>query len=97
MCEVGCVCVFYGMSCDVTCRVESGVFFFQAEDVIRDLGRSRGLGDVYKRQDQSQGQHKHQSLPFIGRQPMTKGESHNEEDHHRELHHTLMALSLIHI
>ena len=30
-----CVCVF---------------FFFQAEDGIRDLVRSRGLGDVYKRQ-----------------------------------------------
>ena len=35
---------------------ESGVrcvyvfFFFQAEDGIRDLVRSRGLGDVYKRQ-----------------------------------------------
>ena len=26
------------------------VFFFQAEDGIRDLVRSRGLGDVYKRQ-----------------------------------------------
>ena len=25
-------------------------FFFQAEDGIRDLVRSRGLGDVYKRQ-----------------------------------------------
>ena len=31
----------------VDCRV---VFFFQAEDGIRDLVRSRGLGDVYKRQ-----------------------------------------------
>ena len=30
-----CICVF---------------FFFQAEDGIRDLVRSRGLGDVYKRQ-----------------------------------------------
>ena len=30
-------------------------FFFQAEDGIRDLVRSRGLGDVYKRQ--------HLSLP----------------------------------
>ena len=30
------------------------VFFFcQAEDGIRDLVRSRGLGDVYKRQAQS--------------------------------------------
>mgnify|MGYP003381509124 CR=1 FL=1 len=31
------VCLFY-------------FFFFQAEDGIRDLVRSRGLGDVYKRQ-----------------------------------------------
>ena len=29
------------------CRID---FFFQAEDGIRDLVRSRGLGDVYKRQ-----------------------------------------------
>ena len=28
----------------------AGFFFFQAEDGIRDLVRSRGLGDVYKRQ-----------------------------------------------
>ena len=28
-------------------------FFFQAEDGIRDLVRSRGLGDVYKRQDRA--------------------------------------------
>ena len=28
------------------------LFFFQAEDGIRDLVRSRGLGDVYKRQSQ---------------------------------------------
>ena len=27
-------------------------FFFQAEDGIRDVERSRGLGDVYKRQVQ---------------------------------------------
>ena len=33
--------------CVFTC-----VFFFQAEDGIRDLVRSRGLGDVYKRQVQ---------------------------------------------
>ena len=26
------------------------VFFFEAEDVIRDLVRSRGLGEVYKSQ-----------------------------------------------
>ena len=35
VCDVLCVCLF---------------FFFQAEDGIRDLVRSRGLGDVYKRQ-----------------------------------------------
>ena len=29
-------------------------FFFQAEDGIRDLVRSRGLGDVYKRQRNNQ-------------------------------------------
>ena len=29
-------------------------FFFQAEDGIRDLVRSRGLGDVYKRQDEDE-------------------------------------------
>ena len=30
--------------------MRDGFFFFQAEDGIRDLVRSRGLGDVYKRQ-----------------------------------------------
>ena len=49
------------MSVDCSCAVQliyellldvsfSGFFFFQAEDGIRDLVRSRGLGDVYKRQ-----------------------------------------------
>ena len=33
-------------------------FFFQAEDGIRDLVRSRGLGDVYKRQAIADGQDK---------------------------------------
>ena len=32
------------------CVGSFGIFFFQAEDGIRDLVRSRGLGDVYKRQ-----------------------------------------------
>ena len=36
----------YAVSCDPL----SWLFFFQAEDGIRDLVRSRGLGDVYKRQ-----------------------------------------------
>ena len=34
------------------CRMLCILFFFQAEDGIRDLVRSRGLGDVYKRQPQ---------------------------------------------
>ena len=34
----------------VDVRVNCCVVFFQAEDGIRDLVRSRGLGDVYKRQ-----------------------------------------------
>ena len=34
---------------DCKSKMES-TFFFQAEDGIRDLVRSRGLGDVYKRQ-----------------------------------------------
>ena len=34
------------------CRefLKCSIFFFQAEDGIRDQPRSRGLGDVYKRQ-----------------------------------------------
>ena len=31
------------------------VFFFQREDGIRELGRYRGLGDVYKRQEGIEG------------------------------------------
>ena len=40
------------------CVLLCGVFFFQAEDGIRDLVRSRGLGDVYKRQGVPQCDHK---------------------------------------
>ena len=35
------------MKCVALCSV----FFFQAEDGIRDAQESRGLGDVYKRQE----------------------------------------------
>ena len=37
-------------SCVGSWRCVWEFFFFQAEDGIRDLVRSRGLGDVYKRQ-----------------------------------------------
>ena len=40
-----CLCSY-----DVMCMMGGVFFFFQAEDGIRDLVRSRGLGDVYKRQ-----------------------------------------------
>ena len=39
---VGCVSEEY--------KDEIVIFFFQAEDGIRDAQESRGLGDVYKRQ-----------------------------------------------
>ena len=44
----GCVVVCMFQSLDLLFSVVC--FFFQAEDGIRDLVRSRGLGDVYKRQ-----------------------------------------------
>ena len=39
-------------------------FFFQAEDGIRDLVRSRGLGDVYKRQGSENGLGSARSAPL---------------------------------
>ena len=44
--------VLWGRFRTVTCLrlLTFPPFFFQAEDGIRDLVRSRGLGDVYKRQ-----------------------------------------------
>mgnify|MGYP002683058834 CR=1 FL=1 len=55
-----CVSLFMIFGCDLwvlvlllfwlCCYFFVFFFFFQAEDGIRDLVRSRGLGDVYKRQ-----------------------------------------------
>ena len=50
--------------------------FFQAEDGIRDLVRSRGLGDVYKRQDElrliptitCEGEWLHENQPLVTRE-----------------------------
>eukprot|EP00656_Telonema_subtile_P021067 TRINITY_DN22110_c0_g1_i2.p1 TRINITY_DN22110_c0_g1~~TRINITY_DN22110_c0_g1_i2.p1 ORF type:complete len:374 (+),score=-6.58 TRINITY_DN22110_c0_g1_i2:10-1131(+) len=47
------------MSCDVF------FFFFQAEDGIRDLVRSRGLGDVYKRQTEEDMRYVDKVLPSL--------------------------------
>ena len=41
---------FVGVGCVGAGMLTVCVVFFQAEDGIRDLVRSRGLGDVYKRQ-----------------------------------------------
>ena len=63
-CDIRFVCVVVIVVNSVRCRMclscivvlmycfFSWFFFFQAEDGIRDLVRSRGLGDVYKRQHQ---------------------------------------------
>ena len=47
-------------------EVERNRFFFQAEDGIRDLVRSRGLGDVYKRQEIRRSTHSSVSYPGGG-------------------------------
>ena len=64
--------------------------FFQAEDGIRDLVRSRGLGDVYKRQ--AIGTHD----PLAGQHDLHGGIA-NEELGHRALDAAVASLSLIHI
>ena len=71
-------------------RLICSIFFFQAEDGIRDLVRSRGLGDVYKRQIEFERR-------VLRRRP--------DQRHHAPLHRgeegvllrAVEALSLIHI
>ena len=60
MCTVGWAVAFDGKV------VMVGFFFFQAEDGIRDLVRSRGLGDVYKRQPLHHDVAAHEALPARG-------------------------------
>ena len=43
-------CVWFIVCVGLVYVFDCVFFFFQAEDGIRDLVRSRGLGDVYKRQ-----------------------------------------------
>ena len=50
------------------------VFFFQAEDGIRDLVRSRGLGDVYKRQDRGLGRLVHHGANLQPRPVLRAGQ-----------------------
>ena len=67
-----------------------GFFFFQAEDGIRDLVRSRGLGDVYKRQQLgvSDGIRAHEQQVAQRRR---------QRPHAQQLQRAAQRLSLIHI
>ena len=76
LCMQGCVCY--------------RCFFFQAEDGIRDLVRSRGLGDVYKRQLKN----------YITYEAYFRIAQATEEDVHverKKAARALARLSLIHI
>ena len=65
-------------------------FFFQAEDGIRDLVRSRGLGDVYKRQDNRYGYFPSFSVGWkLSNEPFMKNIDHIVSN--------VLILSLIHI
>ena len=79
-CVVVCVCVLCVLFC----------FFFQAEDGIRDLVRSRGLGDVYKRQVHG--------LFGAGERPRDgQGQSEGAVPPLQRAHAAVLHLSLIHI
>ena len=79
--------IFYEWSISM-CLVE--FFFFQAEDGIRYLVRSRGLGDVYKRQQHARAGRSDRSGVHGGKLTGQR----NASAHHRS---TAYALSLIHI
>ena len=66
------------------------MFFLQAEDGIRDLVRSRGLGDVYKRQVPTH-HIPHAGQGIIGEPETRRTQRDREEAQHQE------ELSLIHI
>ena len=78
---------------DIGAKIRRGnrrVVFFQAEDGIRDLVRSRGLGDVYKRQVLSGGE---EFMVVLGFRLNPMG----QQLDHREVELALLILSLIHI
>ena len=66
------------------------IFFFQAEDGIRNLVRSRGLGDVYKRQSYLSGAKMKALKPEIDRLK----EKHGDD---KQAFSMDQMLSLIHI
>ena len=95
---VGCLCGV-GVCCVVVCCF----VFFQAEDGIRDLVRSRGLGDVYKRQVFNSGMAAISSIFFTftkpGRTTLFSSPIYGGTHHliHEMLIPTGYNLSLIHI
>ena len=74
-------------------------FFFQAEDGIRDLVRSRGLGDVYKRQEMRQQAHRRPRYAGNEKQVVTAAAGHREprQGASASAFTTDPGLSLIHI
>ena len=64
--------------------------FFQAEDGIRDLVRSRGLGDVYKRQEV-------EAMQGLFSDSLAEVEAITDVQHQLGLLHSGVYLSLIHI
>ena len=73
------------------------VFFFQAEDGIRDLVRSRGLGDVYKRQPKNAVKFNSDEIMRLRKVPMTPGTSLKQERARIVGDLIIHCLSLIHI
>ena len=84
------LCVVIFVQVLVGCSMCCGGFFVQAEDGIRDLVRSRGLGDVYKRQDEGR-------PGCIVHCPRGRGLCLSWSEREREEHHAQVHLSLIHI
>ena len=68
------------------------LFFFQAEDGIRYLVRSRGLGDVYKRQDPLA---RRRRIAVVQRGPAVRATSHGGAP--RPAVRAGAGLSLIHL
>ena len=84
----GCVLVVCMLIGGMLCSF-SRFFFFQAEDGIRDLVRSRGLGDVYKRQ------HLRRAFGHVYGESSPKAQASFKE--YRQLLLKAEDLSLIHI
>ena len=68
------------------------VFFLQAEDGIRDLVRSRGLGDVYKRQDGRGGEDAVEAGPHVDEGVGTEGKGGEEEESGKAVSYTHLTL-----